>query len=146
MASRETLYSLAINSAASPMDQFSSAHQRPSFSRASVSWACPAEGWPLVCAGNAPGLNDGAAAVVIASRAKAEQMGVKPMARILGYGSVALEPKYLFAAPAKTIPVVLKQVGWKLTDVDLIELNEAFAAPVLAIGYDQADRGWGWGE
>jgi acetyl-CoA C-acetyltransferase len=97
-----------------------------------------------VTAGNAPGLNDGAAAVVVASRAKAEQMGVKPLARILGYGNVALEPKYLFAAPAKTIPVVLKQVGWKLTDVDLIELNEAFAAQVLANGYELADLGWDW--
>src|SRR4030042_1310384 len=97
-----------------------------------------------VTAGNAPGLNDGAAAVVVASRAKAEQMGVKPMARILGYGNVALAPKYLFAAPAKTIPVVLKQVGWKLTDVDLIELNEAFAAQVLANGYELVDQGWDW--
>jgi acetyl-CoA C-acetyltransferase len=97
-----------------------------------------------VTAGNAPGLNDGAAAVVVASRAKAEQMGVKPLAHILGYGNVALEPKYLFAAPAKTIPVVLKQVGWKLSDVDLIELNEAFAAQVLANGYELADQGWDW--
>jgi acetyl-CoA C-acetyltransferase len=97
-----------------------------------------------VTAGNAPGLNDGAAAVVIASRAKAEQMGVKPLARILGYGNVALAPKYLFAAPAKTIPVVLKQVGWKLIDVDLIELNEAFAAQALANGYELADQGWDW--
>jgi acetyl-CoA C-acetyltransferase len=97
-----------------------------------------------VTAGNAPGLNDGAAAVVVASRAKAEKMGVKPMARILGYGNVAVEPKYLFAAPAKTIPVVLKQVGWKLTDLDLIELNEAFAAQVLANGYKLADQGWDW--
>jgi len=97
-----------------------------------------------VTAGNAPGLNDGAAAVVVASRAKAEQMGVRPMARILGYGNVAVEPKYLFAAPAKTIPVVLKQVGWKLPEVDLIELNEAFAAQVLANGYELADQGWDW--
>ncbi len=97
-----------------------------------------------VTAGNAPGLNDGAAAVVIASRAKAEQMGVKPMARILGYGNVALEPKYLFAAPAKAIPMVLKQVGWELPEVNLIELNEAFAAQVLANGYELADQGWDW--
>jgi acetyl-CoA C-acetyltransferase len=97
-----------------------------------------------VTAGNAPGLNDGAAAVVVASRAKAEQIGVKPLARILGYGNVALAPKYLFAAPAKAIPVVLKQVGWKLEDVDLIELNEAFAAQALANGYELADQGWDW--
>ena len=97
-----------------------------------------------VTAGNAPGLNDGAAAVVVASRAKAEKMGIKPLARILGYGNVALEPKFLFAAPAKTIPVVMKQVGWKLPEVDLIELNEAFAAQVLANGYELADQGWDW--
>lgn len=97
-----------------------------------------------VTAGNAPGLNDGAAAVVVASRAKAEKMGARPLARILGYGNVALAPKYLFAAPAKTIPVVLKQVGWKLQDVDLIELNEAFAAQVLANGYELAEQGWDW--
>jgi acetyl-CoA C-acetyltransferase len=97
-----------------------------------------------VTAGNAPGLNDGAAAVVVASRAKAEQMRVKPLARILSYGNVALAPKYLFAAPAKTIPVVLKQAGWKLQDVDLIELNEAFAAQALANGYELADQGWDW--
>jgi acetyl-CoA C-acetyltransferase len=97
-----------------------------------------------VTAGNAPGLNDGAAAVVVASRAKAEQMGAKPLARILGYGNVAVEPKYLFAAPAKVIPVILNQVGWKLTEVDLIELNEAFAAQTLANGYELADQGWDW--
>jgi acetyl-CoA C-acetyltransferase len=97
-----------------------------------------------VTAGNAPGLNDGAAAVVVASRTKAEQMGVKPLARILGYGNVAVAPKYLFAAPAKTIPVVLQQVGWKLTDVQLVELNEAFAAQTLANGYELADAGWDW--
>ncbi|MFZ2098153.1 MAG: acetyl-CoA C-acetyltransferase [Anaerolineales bacterium] len=97
-----------------------------------------------VTAGNAPGLNDGAAAVVVTSRAKAEQMGVKPLARILEYGNVAVEPKYLFTAPTKAIPMILKQVGWKLTDVDLIELNEAFAAQTLANGYELADRGWDW--
>jgi acetyl-CoA C-acetyltransferase len=97
-----------------------------------------------VTAGNAPGLNDGAAAVVVASRAKAEQLGVKPLAHILSYGNVALQPKYLFAAPAKTIPVVLKKAGWRLQDVDLIELNEAFAAQVLANGYELENQGWDW--
>jgi len=97
-----------------------------------------------VTAGNAPGLNDGAAAVVVASRAVAEGIGAKPLAHILGYGNVALAPKYLFAAPAKAIPMVLRQVGWKLEDVDLIELNEAFAAQALANGYELVDQGWNW--
>jgi acetyl-CoA C-acetyltransferase len=97
-----------------------------------------------VTAGNAPGLNDGAAAVVIASRAKAESLGIQPLARILGQAQAAVEPKYLFIAPAQAIPRLLQKVGWRLADVDLIELNEAFAAQVLADGYALADQGWDW--
>lgn len=97
-----------------------------------------------VTAGNAPGLNDGAAAVVVASRDKAESLGYRPMARILAYAQAAVEPKYLFYAPVKAIPKLLEKVGWTLSDVDLIELNEAFAAQVLADGYAMADMGWDW--
>lgn len=97
-----------------------------------------------VTAGNAPGLNDGAAAIVVASREKAEQIGAKPLARIVGYGQAAVAPKYLFAAPAKAIPLLLHKIGWKLDQVDLIELNEAFAAQVLADGYALAEMGWDW--
>ena len=97
-----------------------------------------------VTAGNAPGLNDGAAAVVVASRAMAESLGLKPMARVVGYTQAAVEPKYLFDAPAHAIPQLLEKVGWSLADVDLIELNEAFAAQVLANGTALADRGWDW--
>ncbi len=97
-----------------------------------------------VTAGNAPGLNDGAAAVVVASRSKADAMGAKPLARIVGQAQAAVEPKYLFIAPAKAIPRLLDKVGWTLADVDLIELNEAFAAQVLADGYALADMGWDW--
>jgi acetyl-CoA C-acetyltransferase len=97
-----------------------------------------------VTAGNAPGLNDGAAAVIVASRLKAEDVGTKPIARIVGYAQAAAEPKYLFYAPVKAIPQLLEKVGWTLADVDLIELNEAFAAQVLADGYALADLGWDW--
>ncbi len=97
-----------------------------------------------VTAGNAPGLNDGAAALVVASRAKAEAMGRQPLARIVAYAQAAVEPKYLFIAPAKAIPRLLAKAGWSLADVDLIELNEAFAAQVLADGYAMADIGWDW--
>jgi len=97
-----------------------------------------------VTAGNAPGLNDGAAAAIIASRAYAEKNGLKPLAKIIGYAQAAVEPKYLFAAPAKAIPLLLSRVGWTLKDVDLIELNEAFAAQVLADGYALAKDGWDW--
>ncbi|HEX8991053.1 MAG TPA: acetyl-CoA C-acetyltransferase [Anaerolineales bacterium] len=97
-----------------------------------------------VTAGNASSMNDGAASVVIASRAYAEKHRLKPLARVLGYTQVAVEPKYLFAAPARAIPKLLQKVGWQLTDVDLIELNEAFAAQVLADGYALANQGWDW--
>jgi acetyl-CoA C-acetyltransferase len=97
-----------------------------------------------VTAGNASQMNDGGAAVVVASRAYAEKNGLKPMARIVGYAQAAVEPKYLFAAPAHALPKLLKRIGWTLADVDLIELNEAFAAQVLADGYALADQGWDW--
>ena len=97
-----------------------------------------------VTAGNAPGLNDGAAAVVFASRAKAEALGVAPVARVIGYAQAAVPPKELFIAPARAIPRLMERIGWSLADVDLIELNEAFAAQVLADGYALADQGWDW--
>ena len=97
-----------------------------------------------VTAGNASSMNDGASAVVIASRTYTEQKGLKPMARIVGYAQAAVEPKYLFAAPAQAMPKLLKKVGWTMKDVDLIELNEAFAAQVLADGYALANDGWDW--
>jgi len=97
-----------------------------------------------VTAGNASSMNDGAAAVVIASRAYAEKQKLKSIAKVVGYAQAALEPKYLFAAPAHAIPKLLKKIGWTLEDVNLIELNEAFAAQVLAGGYALADQGWDW--
>ncbi len=97
-----------------------------------------------VTAGNAPGLNDGAAALVVADRALAERLGLKPLARIVGYAQAAVAPKYLFDAPSKAMPRLLDKVGWTLADVDLIELNEAFAAQALANGYALADMGWRW--
>ncbi len=97
-----------------------------------------------VTAGNSPGLNDGAAAVVVSSQKYAEKTGQIPLARIVGYAQAAVEPKYLFAAPAKAMPLLLEKVGWTFADVDLIELNEAFAAQVLADGYALADKGWDW--
>jgi acetyl-CoA C-acetyltransferase len=99
-----------------------------------------------VTAGNAPGLNDGAAAVVVASRDKAEQIGRKPVARIVGYAQAAVDPKWIFYAPAKAIPAVLQKAGWSMGDVDLIELNEAFATQVLADGRAIEREGlpWDW--
>ena len=97
-----------------------------------------------VTPGNASSMNDGAAAVVISSRAYAEKNNLKPMARIAGYAQAAVEPKYLFAAPGYAIPKLLKKINWQLSDVDLFEVNEAFAAQVLANGYALAGQGWDW--
>jgi acetyl-CoA C-acetyltransferase len=97
-----------------------------------------------VTAGNAPGLSDGAAALVVASRERAEELEVQPMARIVAHGHAALEPKWLFAAPAKAMPLVLNKAGWTLDDVDLIEINEAFAAQVLANARDMEQQGFHW--
>jgi acetyl-CoA C-acetyltransferase len=97
-----------------------------------------------VTAGNAPGLNDAASALVIASESKARAMGAQPLARVVGYAQIGVEPKYIFDAPAKVIPRLLTRVGWRLDEVDLIELNEAFAAQILANGYALADSGWNW--
>ena len=97
-----------------------------------------------VTAGNASTLNDGAAAVVISQRGYADAHNLKPLARIVAYGQAAVESKYLFGAPALAIPKVLAKAGWKLTDVDLFEVNEAFAAQVLANGYALQNEGWDW--
>ncbi len=97
-----------------------------------------------VTAGNAPGLNDGAAALVVTSRAEAERQGLQPLARIAGYTLAAVDPQWIFAAPARAIPALLNKVGWSLEKVDLIELNEAFAAQVLANGKDMTRQGFDW--
>jgi acetyl-CoA C-acetyltransferase len=98
----------------------------------------------IVTAGNAPGITDGAAATVVMSRARAEEVGAKPLARIVGYAQAAVEPRWLFIAPAHAVRRLLKKTGTALADYDLIELNEAFAAQVLADGRDLEKDGWDW--
>lgn len=97
-----------------------------------------------VTAGNAPGLNDGAAALVLTSRAEAQRQGIRPLARIAGYTLAAVEPKWLFAAPASAMPRLLQRLDWTLDQVDLIELNEAFAAQALANGVEMIQKGYAW--
>jgi acetyl-CoA C-acetyltransferase len=99
-----------------------------------------------VTAGNAPGMNDGAAALVVMSRAQADRLGVKPLARIVGYTHAAVAAKWLFVAPARAIPKLLDKINWTLDDFDLIEINEAFAAQVIADarGLAQAGQRWEW--
>lgn len=100
----------------------------------------------IITAGNAPGLNDAGAALVVTSRNEAERQGSEPVARIIGYTLAAVDPQWIFISPARAIPRLLDQVGWSMADVDLIELNEAFAAQVLADGIDIANQGldWNW--
>lgn len=98
----------------------------------------------IVTAGNAPGITDGAAAVVVMSRRKADELGIKPLARIIGYDQAAVEPQWLFIAPAHALRRLLKRTGMSLADFDLIELNEAFAAQVLADGRELEKEGWDW--
>lgn len=85
----------------------------------------------VVTAGNAPGMNDGASAIMLSSRDYAEKHGHTPVARVMGYGQAALDPQWIFYAPVKAIPVALARAGWTVDDVDLFEINEAFASQVL---------------
>jgi acetyl-CoA C-acetyltransferase len=98
----------------------------------------------IVTAGNSPGITDGAAATVIMRRGKAEELGLRPMARILGYDQAAVEPRWLFIAPVHALRRLLKRTGTSLADYDLIELNEAFAAQALADGRELQQDGWDW--
>ena len=89
-----------------------------------------------VTAGNAPGLSDGASALVIMSRRKADELGVRLLARITGYAQAAVEPLWLFTAPVYAIHNLYERTGLKPEEVDLFELNEAFAAQMLANGQE----------
>jgi acetyl-CoA C-acetyltransferase len=86
-----------------------------------------------VTAGNAPGVNDGAAALVVVSDERAHALGAQPMARIAGYATSGLAPKLLLMTPVGAIRKLLDKIGWRLQDVDLFEINEAFAAQMVAV-------------
>jgi acetyl-CoA C-acetyltransferase len=86
-----------------------------------------------VTAGNAPGTNDGAAALVVTSLEKARALGKVPMARVVGQAVSGVEPRWVMMAPVDAVRLLLKKLGWQLADVDLIELNEAFAVQAVAV-------------
>ncbi|MBN1136612.1 MAG: acetyl-CoA C-acetyltransferase [Anaerolineae bacterium] len=98
----------------------------------------------IVTAGNSPGITDGAAAAVVMSRGKAEELGIKPLARIIGYDQAAVAPEWLFIAPVHATRRLLKRTGTTLADYELFEVNEAFAAQIVADGKEMADEGWDW--
>ena len=86
-----------------------------------------------VTAGNAPGVNDGAAAVVIMSAEKAKALGKTPIARVVGQATSGLAPKMVLMTPVEAVRKVAAKVGWDLKDVDLFEINEAFSVQMVAI-------------
>ncbi|MEZ5425692.1 MAG: acetyl-CoA C-acetyltransferase [Pyrinomonadaceae bacterium] len=86
-----------------------------------------------VTAGNAPGVNDGASALVITSADKAREIGAEPMARIVSYATSGIEPKLIMMAPVEGVKKVLRKAGWEMSDVDLFELNEAFSVQALGV-------------
>jgi acetyl-CoA C-acetyltransferase len=86
-----------------------------------------------VTAGNAPGVNDGAAAVVVTSATRAKELGAKPMVRIVAQATSGVEPKWVMMAPVGAVRQIWQKTGWKNEDVDLYELNEAFSVQALAV-------------
>jgi acetyl-CoA C-acetyltransferase len=86
-----------------------------------------------VTAGNAPPVNDGASALVVMSVARAERLNLKPMARIVGQATSGLAPKYVLMTPIEAVRRLSQKIGWRLEDVDLFELNEAFSVQALAV-------------
>lgn len=86
-----------------------------------------------ITAGNAPGLNSGAAAMVLADRMHAEKLGIAPWARLVSYGIAAVEPGLFGLGPVPAVRIALERAGWAIADVDRIEINEAFAAVPLAV-------------
>ena len=86
-----------------------------------------------VTAGNAPPVNDGAAALVVMSADRASRLNLTPMARIVGQATSGLAPRYVLMTPVEAVRRLLKKTGWRLEDVDLVELNEAFAVQAVAV-------------
>lgn len=86
-----------------------------------------------VTAGNAPGVNDGASALVITSAEKAAELGIEPLARIVAHATSGIEPKFIMLAPVQGVQNVLKKAGWEMSEVDLFELNEAFSVQALGV-------------
>jgi acetyl-CoA C-acetyltransferase len=92
-----------------------------------------------VTAGNASGLNDGAAAVVVMSAKKAEELGLKPLARIKAFASAGVDPSIMGTGPIPASTKCLEKAGWSVGDLDLVEANEAFAAQAMSVN---KDMGW----
>jgi acetyl-CoA C-acetyltransferase len=118
------------------------ARLRPAFALPEPDEEMPADGAEgSVTAGNAPGITDGAAATVVVSERAVERLGLKPLARIIGYAQAEVAPKWLFLAPVKGVQKLLARIEMPIDAFDLIEINEAFAAQTLA---DGRELGFDW--
>ena len=109
-------------------------HRRPQTTMEGLAKLKPAFGKTgTVTAGNASGIVDGGAAVVVTSLADAEKRGLKPLGRIVNWGIAGVEPKLMGRGPVPATRIALEKAGLKLDDMDLVEVNEAFAAQYLAV-------------
>ena len=109
-------------------------HNRPNTTMASLAKLPPAfRGDGTITAGNAPGLNTGAAAMIIAERKWAEKQGLQPFGRLVSYGIGAVEPGMFGLGPVPAVRQAMRRAGWSLKDVDRVEINEAFAAIAIAV-------------
>jgi acetyl-CoA C-acetyltransferase len=86
-----------------------------------------------VTAGNAPGVNDGASALVVTSLRRARELGVEPMAKIVAQATAGVEPRLVMMAPVEAVRKLFKKTGWSPSEVDLVELNEAFSVAAVAV-------------
>jgi acetyl-CoA C-acetyltransferase len=112
-------------------------HNRPETTLESLAKLKPAfrkDG--TITAGNAPGLNTGAAAMIVADHAWADRHGIAPMGRLVAYGLGAVEPGMFGLGPVPAVKQALDRAGWKTTDIERVEINEAFAAIALAVTKD----------
>jgi acetyl-CoA C-acetyltransferase len=96
-----------------------------------------------VTAGNASGVNDGAAAVIVASARKARELGIEPLATVVAYGNAGVDPAYMGTGPIPATRRCLQKAGWSVDDLDLVEANEAFAAQAIAVN---RELGWDTGK
>lgn len=95
-------------------------------------------------AGNSCGINDGAAAVVVAGGAQVRALGLQPLAEVVGFAVAGVDPAVMGIGPAPAVRKLVERTGVPLSAVGVIELNEAFAVQALAVGRELADLGWDW--
>src|SRR5260370_5460934 len=131
---KDEIVSVEVPGRKGPVSFAADEHNRPDTTLeklATLKRAVRAEG--CITAGNAPGLNSGAGAVVLADQQWSQKRGLVPMARLVSYGVAAVEPGMFGLGPIPAVRQALARAGWKLGDVDRIQINEAFAAIVFAV-------------